>query len=49
MEIIGTIQKITTTADQSLRITIDVDKDKAPDNVFKCIYQEARITVVEND
>ena len=42
--IIGQVQKIATTADQCIRLTIDIDKSLAPNDVFTWLFASVKLT-----
>jgi hypothetical protein len=46
--IIGQLSKITTTADQCIRLTVDIDKDQAPNDIFTWLHQEVELELVGN-
>ena len=40
----GQITKISTTADQCVRLTVDIDKDMAPDDIFRWLHESVVLT-----
>jgi hypothetical protein len=42
------ISKITTTADQCIRLTVDIDKDQAPNDIFTWLHREVELELVGN-
>ena len=44
-EVKGQVSKVTTMADQSIRITIDIPQETAPDNIIK--WQFATVTIIK--
>ena len=45
MEFLGQVTKINTTADMCIRITIDVDKDQAPNDIITALNETALIRI----
>jgi hypothetical protein len=44
MELKAIVTRITTTADQSVRLTLEIDKDMVPSDVFVLLNHMVRIT-----
>jgi hypothetical protein len=43
------VSKISTTADQCVRLVLDVDKDSAPDDIFKWLFDTVLVSKDERE